>query len=583
MTRETPLHKKRNQYKMLTILPKKTLWAVICLWLAFSCTPEKKPLSDRPIAVLTFDDAVKSHRTFVAPLLKEYGFNASFFVTYAWMDDTTHFMNWHDIADLSNMGFEIGNHSWTHANFSQPRQAFELEGELGMMEWQLIRSEVPKPISYAHTGNAFGPEAIQSLVNLGYQFARRGKQPEIEYGSLAGGIGYDPNRHHPLLIPTTVDFYPGMTLELFAKALDNIPPHEIAVLQFHGIPDIAHPWVSTPEQDFRQYLDHLKKHNYQVIALKEVESFIPDPWPDDPLVNTRYPQVAKEELKWPQEVVQSREHTEVWLPIMQRHRFTTQEIGSVLGMSSQEIDGLLMEFDGDPANDDDRIEVLPFPGGRHPRIDFKEGMLSPRRGTKLSVFLPWDHDDYVVLDIPEAVMTQFGITFLGHKHIPTVFDLQKEQIPNSEWAQKDDGSWENIWHLPNGIEIGANVTSATDQVNMRLWLTNHTIDTIWQDLQTQVCVMLGQAEMFAAQTNNNKQLNCPVAAVHAADKNHWMITGWEGCTHPWGNDDCPCLHADPSFPDCAPGETVSIHGILAFYQGMHPEVAIQKIKAELTL
>ncbi|MCB1021703.1 MAG: polysaccharide deacetylase family protein [Acidobacteria bacterium] len=40
---------------------------------------------ERPVAVLTFDDAVKSHRSFVAPILAQRGFNATFFVTHRWM------------------------------------------------------------------------------------------------------------------------------------------------------------------------------------------------------------------------------------------------------------------------------------------------------------------------------------------------------------------------------------------------------------------------------------------------------------------------------------------------------------------
>jgi len=44
------------------------------------------------LIVLTFDDAVKSHRTFVAPLLKELGFGATFFITHKWMEDRTNFM-----------------------------------------------------------------------------------------------------------------------------------------------------------------------------------------------------------------------------------------------------------------------------------------------------------------------------------------------------------------------------------------------------------------------------------------------------------------------------------------------------------
>ena len=39
-----------------------------------------KPIPDGLI-VLTFDDGVKSHVTFVAPLLKKFGFGATFYIT----------------------------------------------------------------------------------------------------------------------------------------------------------------------------------------------------------------------------------------------------------------------------------------------------------------------------------------------------------------------------------------------------------------------------------------------------------------------------------------------------------------------
>ena len=45
------------------------------------------------IVVLTFDDAVKSQRTVVAPLLKDLGFGATFFVSHRWMvDDPEHYL-----------------------------------------------------------------------------------------------------------------------------------------------------------------------------------------------------------------------------------------------------------------------------------------------------------------------------------------------------------------------------------------------------------------------------------------------------------------------------------------------------------
>src|SRR5690349_8429048 len=165
------------------------------------------------LVVLTFDDAVKSHRTFVAPLCKELGFGATFFVTHKWMDDPTNFMSWSDIAEIHEMGFEIGNHSWTHSDFSMPKNAARLAGELFLVDQELERTKpkVPHPISFAYCGNTFGPEAVQRLVELGYKFARRGEQPEATYGKLEVGATYDPKRRHPLLIPTTGDAYPNWT------------------------------------------------------------------------------------------------------------------------------------------------------------------------------------------------------------------------------------------------------------------------------------------------------------------------------------------------------------------------------------
>ena len=46
--------------------------------------------------------------------------------------------------------------------------------------------------------------------------------------------------------------------------------------------------------------------------------------------------------------------------------------------------------------------VLPYPGGRHPRIGFLDGAVDPQRETKVSVFTPWDDSSYVVVDVPEA-------------------------------------------------------------------------------------------------------------------------------------------------------------------------------------
>ena len=228
------------------------------------------------LVVLTFDDSVKSQRTFVAPFLKELGFHATFFVTHEWMNDPTNFMTWEEIGEIHQMGFEIGNHSWTHADFSRATNIMLLADELSQVDEALAQTKarVTRPVSFAYPGNSFAPEAMQRVSEHRFKFARRGVQPEAHYGTLETGATYDPKRNHPLLIPTTGDAYPNWTLEHFKRIVACATNGQIVVLQFHGVPDISHPWVSTPTERFHDYMIYLKTNNFQCVSLRELEPFV---------------------------------------------------------------------------------------------------------------------------------------------------------------------------------------------------------------------------------------------------------------------------------------------------------------------
>ena len=68
------------------------------------------------LVVLTFDDSVRSHFTVVRPILLDYKFGATFFITegFEFKDDKENYMTWEQIAQLSRDGFEIGNHTGDH-------------------------------------------------------------------------------------------------------------------------------------------------------------------------------------------------------------------------------------------------------------------------------------------------------------------------------------------------------------------------------------------------------------------------------------------------------------------------------------
>ena len=89
------------------------------------------------------------------------------------------------------------------------------------------------------------------------------------------------------------------------------------------------------------------------------------------------------------------------------------------------------------------------------------------------------------------------------------------------------------------------------------------------------------APEFNAQTNDNKILRQPIAAVHSADRNRWILTAWQIPGRSWGNPLVPCMHADPKLPDCPFRKTVRARGRLWFYEGRDIEREIERRVSEL--
>lgn len=264
------------------------------------------------------------------------------------------------------------------------------------------------------------------------------------------------------------------------------------------------------------------------------------------------------------------------------HRFTTDEITSATGLTAKQVDEALERFAITPANRPSRaagspLLVLPYPGGRHPRIGFLEGAVSPQRDTKVSVFLPWDEASYAVIDLPEAIWSNLGLIYLAHTHVPTLWTQQGITLEPHEWVRQKDGTLESERTLPNGIAFGARVIPAADAVHMELWLTNGT-DKPLSDLRVQNCVLLKGAQGFEAQTNENKLFASPYVACRSDDGKRWIITAWSPCHRDWGNAPCPCLHSDPKFPDCKPGETKRLLGWLSFHEGTDIDVELRRIE-----
>ncbi|MGV8963719.1 MAG: polysaccharide deacetylase family protein [Candidatus Saccharimonadaceae bacterium] len=237
------------------------LFLLMVVYLNGNCQTVKKPIPDN-LVVLTFDDAVVSHYSIVAPLLKKYGFGATFFVCEfpSQSSDKPVYMNWKQIEKLSKMGFDIANHTLNHIPASKVPKDLLID-ELKYIEYKCDSMNIKKPSSFAYPGYDLNASVLETLEEKGYKFARAG-----------GSRAYNPLKDHPLLVPswsTNAD-----NKEQIMAAFNEAKNGMIVVLTIHGVPDIEHPWVNTPIELFKEYLHYLSEHNFNVISIRDLNDYV---------------------------------------------------------------------------------------------------------------------------------------------------------------------------------------------------------------------------------------------------------------------------------------------------------------------
>ena len=221
----------------------------------------RKQIPDK-LVVLTFDDAPASHYSIVPPLLKKYGFGATFFVCEfpPNFKDSSKYMNWRQIKALDAMGFEVASHTRTHPPVSKLTKAQFLD-ELKYIEDKCESLHLAKPSNFAYPGYDLNQSSLEVLTEKGYKFARVG-----------GSRAYDPQTDHPLLVPSwaTTAGNKAQIMDAFEEAGNG----KIVVITIHGVPDIDHPWVTISPGLFAGYLKYLSDNHFKVIAMRDLEKYI---------------------------------------------------------------------------------------------------------------------------------------------------------------------------------------------------------------------------------------------------------------------------------------------------------------------
>jgi peptidoglycan/xylan/chitin deacetylase (PgdA/CDA1 family) len=122
--------------------------------------------------VLTFDDGWKNQYTYAYPILKEFGYTATFYIITKVTDGKT-YMSWNDIIDLDKNGMNIESHTQTHPNLTKI-DAIKAQEELTLSK-KTLEEKLGHPISmvaYPYYGN--NPAVQKMVANAGYASARAG-------------------------------------------------------------------------------------------------------------------------------------------------------------------------------------------------------------------------------------------------------------------------------------------------------------------------------------------------------------------------------------------------------------------------
>ena len=158
--------------------------------------------------VLTFDDGMSSHFDIARPLLKQYGFNATFFISGMFIEDDARrgFVKWDQLRVWQKEGFELGNHFNWHLVASEDSEETVSE-HIGWMEHKFAQLGLPKPVSLSYPGFNRNARTMEIARQMGYRYARGGCDKVVDYQDYqegAFGGGYDFAWDNQFNIPSSL-------------------------------------------------------------------------------------------------------------------------------------------------------------------------------------------------------------------------------------------------------------------------------------------------------------------------------------------------------------------------------------------
>jgi peptidoglycan/xylan/chitin deacetylase (PgdA/CDA1 family) len=118
--------------------------------------------------VFTFDDGCETDLLAATPLLREFGFNATFYVVAGFIGQRRGYLSATQLREMADAGFEVGCHSRTHPNLSQLDSA-GLHDEIVVAKDEIEQMLGRSVKHFSCPGGFWSPEAARIAAEAGFK------------------------------------------------------------------------------------------------------------------------------------------------------------------------------------------------------------------------------------------------------------------------------------------------------------------------------------------------------------------------------------------------------------------------------
>jgi peptidoglycan/xylan/chitin deacetylase (PgdA/CDA1 family) len=138
--------------------------------------------------VISIDDGYRSVYNIAWPILKKYGFRATFFIYTDFVGVSRNAITWDQLREMKKSGFEIGSHTISHCdltrhNKEEDTQAYmsRIEKELSMSKQIIDKKLKQDTILLAFPYGRYDKRVLEMCKRLGYKIAVSVKRGSKQY------------------------------------------------------------------------------------------------------------------------------------------------------------------------------------------------------------------------------------------------------------------------------------------------------------------------------------------------------------------------------------------------------------------